>query len=125
MEYWKSIPGYEGFYEVSDHGHVRSVWRRVKYGKHGLTVYKGREIKQTLAKNGYFTVKLSNFDGPKTAYVHHLVLRTFVGERPITIERGEIRHLDGNKQNNVLANLCYGTITENKDDWRKHTGRVK
>jgi hypothetical protein len=52
--------------------------------------------------------------------VHHLVLRAFVGERPVTIERGEIRHLDGNKTNNVLANLCYGTIKENADDRKRH-----
>ena len=125
MEHWAPIPGYEGFYEVSDHGHVRSLWREVKYGKHGKAVYKGREIKQTLTTNGYLTVKLSNFNGPKTAYVHHLVLRAFVGERPVTEERGEIRHLDGNKQNNVLANLCYGTVKENKLDWLKHTGKRK
>lgn len=120
MEYWKPIPGYEGFYEVSDHGNVRSLLRKVEYGKHGLTVYKGREIKQTLLKNGYLSVKLSNFDGPKTRYVHHLVLRAFVGQRPVTQKRGEIRHLDGNKTHNVLANLRYGTITENVADRMKH-----
>ena len=125
MEHWAPIPGYEGFYEVSTCGNVRSCWRKVKYGKHGQTVYKGREIKQTLTKNGYLSVKLSNSRGPKTAYVHHLVLRAFVGERPTTKERSEIRHLDGFKINNSLENLRYGTAKENRQDYLRHTGKRK
>jgi hypothetical protein len=122
MENWKPIPGYENSYEVSDHGNVRSLWREVKYGRHGQTIYKGRELKQTRTKNGYLSVKLSTHDGPKTAYVHHLVLRAFVGERPFTIERSEIRHLDGHKRNNRLSNLCYGTAKENAEDRKRHRG---
>lgn len=126
MEHWESIPGYGNSYEVSDKGHVRSKWREVKYGRHGKTIYKGRELKQTKHKNGYLSVKLSGkIDGSKTEYVHHLVLRAFVGPRPVTEERGEIRHLDGDKTNNALCNLCYGTVKENRQDWLRHTGRIK
>jgi NUMOD4 motif/HNH endonuclease len=122
MEKWAVIPGFEGFYEVSDRGNVRSLYREVKYGRHGKTIYKGRELKQFTSKHGYFCVKLSTFKGTKTYYVHHLVLSAFVGERPVTKERGEIRHLDGNKRNNNLINICYGTISENAADRARHAG---
>jgi hypothetical protein len=52
--------------------------------------------------------------------VHEIVLRAFVGPRPYTEERGEIRHLDGNKTSNSLWNLAYGTITENAADRIRH-----
>jgi hypothetical protein len=120
MEKWAVIPGYEGFYEVSNYGNVRSLYREVKYGKHGKTIYKGRELKQFVSKNGYFCVKLSNLKGSKTSYVHHLVLRAFIGERPVTEQRGEIRHLDGDKTNNNITNICYGTINENAADRMRH-----
>jgi hypothetical protein len=56
----------------------------------------------------------------RTAYVHALVLQAFVGARPVTKDRGEIRHLDGDKTNNKLTNLVYGTVVENGADRVKH-----
>lgn len=120
MTEWRAVPGYEGSYEVSDEGNVRSITRQVPYGRNGSTLYKGRMLKLTLMKNGYLSVKLSLAGNTRTTYVHELVLRAFVGPRPYTAERGEIRHLDGVKTNNQLNNLKYGTINENAADRVRH-----
>lgn len=74
----------------------------------------------TKLRNGYLSVKLAIAGNTKTTYVHELVLRAFVGARPYTETRGEIRHLDGDKTNNRIANLKYGTIVENAADRIRH-----
>lgn len=119
MEMWTSIPGYEGFYEVSNHGNVRSLTRHVPYGRHKQTVYKGRALKQFVS-NSYLSVKLAMAGVTRTRYVHELVLLAFIGERPLIDERSEIRHLDGDKKNNWLDNLKYGTTKENAGDRKLH-----
>lgn len=120
MQEWRAVRGYEGSYEVSDQGDVRSITRRVPYGRHPGMTYKGRTLKKFMNKNGYFAVKLAFAGATRTTYVHEIVLKAFVGERPLTDERGEIRHLDGNKTNNSLGNLRYGTISENAQDRIRH-----
>ena len=119
-EEWNLVPKYEGFYEVSNLGAVRSMTRQVPYGRHGHTLYIGRVLKQFSSKKGYACVKLSLCGALRTTYVHELVLRAFVGSRPVTQSRGEIRHLDGRKTNNTLTNLVYGTVVENAADRVKH-----
>jgi hypothetical protein len=81
--------------------------------------YKGRDITLFLT-NQYPSVKLSKAGITKTMYVHELVLLAFEGNRPATIDRAEIRHLDGNKLNSNLSNLKYGTIKENVADRKLH-----
>jgi hypothetical protein len=119
-EIWKEVPGYEGFYEVSDLGRVRSLDRSVTYGRHGAAAYKGRLLQQRLTANGYPLVGLSVGGRVKSHYIHHLVLLAFAGPRPETEARGEIRHLDGDKTHNALENLAYGTIHDNWQDRRRH-----
>jgi len=121
---WASVPGYEGFYEVSNQGDVRSLTRSVNYGRHDRVTYQGRELKQFVSGR-YLSVKLAKAGVTKTMYVHELVLRAFEGERPKLSERCEIRHLDGDKLNNRLSNLKYGTVSENFADRKLHSlGRV-
>jgi hypothetical protein len=119
MEMWTAIPGYEGFYEVSNYGNVRSLTRQVPYGRHKGMTYKGRDIKQFFTNN-YLSVKLARAGITKTAYVHELVLAAFEGTRPQMTERCEIRHLDGQKTNNHIDNLTYGTTRENAADRKLH-----
>lgn len=119
MELWTSIPGYDGFYEVSNHGNVRSLTRYVPYGRHSGMVYKGKDIK-LFKSNNYLSVKLAKAGITKTVYVHVLVLLAFEGVRPKTVGRSEIRHLDGDKLNNNISNLKYGTVKENHDDRKLH-----
>lgn len=117
---WATVPGYNDAYEISSEGVVRSIGRVVPYGKNGSATYKERILKQTKIRNGYFTVKLAYRGATKTEYVHVLMLLAFVGPRPVTKARGEIRHLDGDKTNNRLDNLVYGTIHENVADRMRH-----
>ena len=113
MELWKDIPGWEGYYQVSDTGGVRSI-DRIAQGRHGAHQYKGRTLKQTPATKGYLTVKLSRSGIPQRGYqVHRLVLSAFVGECP---EGLEACHADDVKTNNKLTNLRYDTSKNNTAD---------
>jgi hypothetical protein len=119
MELWTAIPGYEGFYEVSNFGNIRSLTRFVPYGRHQGMTYTGKDIKQFISGK-YLSVKLSRTGVTKTRYTHELVLLAFEGVKPKMDVRCEIRHLDGDKLNNALSNLKYGTIKENYDDRKLH-----
>lgn len=105
-EQWRHVPTMPG-YLISDHGRVAS--------------FLGREIKQlrySYTDDGYQRVRLLGAAGEqRDISVHKLVLETFVGPRP---EGMECRHLDGNKLNNRLENLCWGTPSENSYDRVRH-----
>lgn len=109
---WRAVPDYEGLYEVSDQGLVRSLRRRTSNGMRG-----GKMLKLRVAGPGYHQVTLWADGKPETAYVHRLVLAAFIGPLP---PGQETRHLDGNKLNNLLANLAYGTQSENGLDRVRH-----
>ena len=101
-EEWRSVPGYEGRYEVSNLGEVRS------YATGRLRV-----VVAPVAKNGYRYAFLTQ-DGKRVGRtVHQLVCLAFHGPRP---DGMQVRHLDGNKLNNHLDNLLYGTPSENSYD---------
>lgn len=119
-EKWKPIPGFEDAYEISICGKVRSITRYLlhacKNRKSHLKIKAGRVLKPGLSSNGYFTVALGRGN---TRTLHSLLMDTFVGPKPKGME---IRHLNDNRLDNRLENLCYGTRTENiKDAVRNKT----
>lgn len=111
-ETWREIPGYEGAYEVSDLGRVRSLDRVSSHGRR----LRGRVLKQ-IRRSGYLSVGL-HLNGDPTLYlVHRLVLTAFAGPPA----RGmEARHLDGDASNNAASNLVWGTTRENIRDQLRH-----
>ena len=125
-EVWQDIPGYEGRYQASDQGRIRSVDRYVRCGKggKGTKLLKGRVLRPAAqSSDPHLSVVLGH--KAHGSLVHRLVALTFLGPCP---EGQEVRHLDGNPQNNRLGNLAYGTRTENILDvyttgrpWRKLT----
>ena len=102
-EEWVPIVDYEGIYEISNFGGVRSA---IKRGN----VYKGRILKPKIINGGYHVVELRKNKKSHSFLVHRLVLKAFVGVCP---DGKQINHKDGNKTNNNLENLEYVTASEN------------
>ena len=119
MTEWKAIPGYEGSYEVSDDGQVRSVekTRRIGKGEGYLRHYPARLRSLHIDKAGYMRVSLKINGVTRNHLVHHLVLEAFVSPRPAGLE---CRHLNGKPADNHLENLQWGTSSENKFDIVQH-----
>jgi len=114
---WKAVTRYEGIYEVSECGCVRSLDRQI-FPKAGPTYWlKGVVHKQCKNRRGYFKLSLFKNNKEKTFETHRLVMMAFVGPCP---EGMEIRHLDGTRDNNHVDNLTYGTLSENQQDRKTH-----
>lgn len=109
---WADIPGFEGFYQVSDHGDVRGVDRMI-----GARRWKGKLIAQKVGKRGHRSVRLCRNRKHTFIGVHRLVLMAFVGPCPAMMEGA---HNDGNPRNNSLKNLRLDTRTGNFSDMIQH-----
>jgi hypothetical protein len=116
-ETWLPVPGYEGYYEVSDQANVRSLDRIVRHGANGHRLRRGAALKKQPSTFGHPVVYLSKDGVRKYFGVHQLVLLAFVGPRP---EGMVSRHLDGNEKDSRLCNLAYGTQSENALDTVRH-----
>ena len=105
-EIWKDIAGYEGLYQVSNLGRVRSVERVVlmKDGKYRKTYPFIR--KQRVKNNGYYQVNLSKYGSIRWFSVHRLVAQAFI---PNPNNYTHINHKDENKDNNIVENLEWCT----------------
>jgi len=100
---WKDVKGYEGLYEVSDTGKIRSKDRDITYSNGRVHHYKGEEKKIQVRKNsGYNTVNLFKNQKYVQKYVHILVAEAFIPEED---GKTQINHIDGNKSNNSVENL--------------------
>lgn len=113
-ERWLPVVGFEGLYEVSDLGRVRSLTRIVETSI-GPRIYQGRILQQYIGPgtHGYPQASLSKDGRTRPQKVYKLVLEAFVGPCP---RRQEARHGPAGKAESALWNLCYGTRTENNWD---------
>ena len=113
-EVWKEIEGYDGWYEVSNKGRVRS-WKSTN-GRGGK-VKVPRILKNSRGSNAYLSVALCGGKiSPKTFSVHSLVAGAFLSKTEEWVESWRemtVNHKDGNKLNNNLDNLEYCTNREN------------
>lgn len=105
-EMWKPIKGYEGYYEVSNLGRIRSLDHVDKMGR----FYKGQIRSNQNSSNGYKQVCLSKDGEKRIARVHRLVAEAFV-DNPNSLT--EINHIDEDKANNVASNLEWCTRAYN------------
>lgn len=105
MEVWKDVKGYEGLYQVSDQGNVKSLARK----RTGKPWYKERILKP-LDRKGYLAVSLYADGKCKLYSVHRLVADAFV---PNKEGKQQINHKDGDKTNNKMSNLEWVTPSEN------------
>jgi hypothetical protein len=123
-ERWLPVVGYEGYYEVSDHGRVRSVERIVDgYRGKNTHLVRSRIMKPGRhQKGGHLLVYLSKLGKVKGFGVHTLVLTAFIGPCPPGLNC--CRHFpDRNPENNHLDNLQWGTWKENSRDMDAHRTR--
>ena len=111
-EMWKDIAGYEGIYQVSNKGNVRSVDREQK-NKNGLVIrYKGKQMKPQSNSAGYLRVQLKANGSTERRFVHRLVAEHFV-ENPSPKTNIVVNHIDSNPQNNDSTNLEWLTYRGN------------
>lgn len=122
IERWRPVLGYEGRYEVSDIGRVRSVERKVRFGKNSWRIAPQKLIYQAVIARGNRTAKYAQVtlwvgNSAQSRKVYRLVLEAFVGRRPKGLEGC---HGDGDSTNNRLDNLRWDTRKANNDDRKKH-----
>jgi hypothetical protein len=114
---WMPIPGWEGHYEVSGDGQVRSLDRQDRLGR----PLRGRILRPVINKYGYPMLGLKRDTGRVLVTAHKVVMLAFKGPRP---DGQVVRHLDGNPANNLVSNLVYGTQSENHLDSVRHGTHV-
>lgn len=105
---WKDIEGFEGLYKISKNGVIRTIKRQGS---------KGGFKKTRIGDTGYYQVWLSKPGCRKERKVHRLVAQAFI---PNPDNKPFVCHMDGNKLNNKISNLYWGTPSENIADKVRH-----
>lgn len=108
MEVWKDIEGYEGLYQVSNMGRVKSLGATNRVGWH----LREKILKQTIEPKGYLKVGLRKNNKIQTVRVHRLVANAFL---PNPFNLPQVNHKDENKTNNHVENLEWCTNKYNNN----------
>ncbi len=111
MEIWKPVNNFEGFYEVSNYGRVRSIERVVEHQRYGKMLVSAKLLKPWNNMHGYCNVNLMKDGERKVFKVHRLVAEAFI---PNPENKYAVNHKDGNKENNHYLNLEWCTKSENE-----------
>lgn len=112
MEEWRPIKDYEGFYEVSNLGRVKSLDRIIIDSKGRKRLFEGKIMKLKSDRYGYLYVSL-NKNGKKNFKVHRLVAEAFI---PNTEDKKHVDHINTNKEDNRVENLRWVTPKENNNN---------
>lgn len=110
-ENWKDIKGFNGIYQASNLGRIKSLNRSIIRSNGRRQTFRERILIPGKGKNGYLVVALScKESGPVTFCVHRLIIESFMVN---TENKIDVNHIDSNKLNNNLNNLEYATRSEN------------
>ena len=111
-EIWRDVVGYEGVYQVSNFGNVRSLDRYVKCSNKPNTkrLSNGKILTKQKNKNGYLSVYFSIKNKGQHKKIHRLVCEAFHEKE---VGKTIVNHIDGNKENNIASNLEWCTSKEN------------
>ena len=109
-EDWRDIPGYEGLYQASNLGRIKSADRYVNNSHSTKSFRKGKILKPNITRNGYYQICLFKNSKVKKYYVHRLVWIAFNGPIP---ENMQVNHISERKSENRLSNLNLMTAKEN------------
>ena len=120
MEQWKDIKGYEGLYQVSNYGRVKSLTYRKCV--HGIRTISSADIVLSPFDNGngYLLISLTRNQKRKNFYVHRIVAENFID---IPNKFDYVNHKDFNKKNNKVENLEWCTQKYNVNHARPHIKR--
>ena len=109
-EIWKDIEGYEGLYQVSNFGRVKSLDRYIPHSLGGNAFVKEKVLSCESKKYRYKRVSLYSDGGSTGCLIHRLVAKAFI---PNPENKPYVNHLDGNRLNNKASNLEWCTAKEN------------
>lgn len=120
MEEWKSIPNYEGLYEISSLGNVKGLIKNV-FDKNGNLRYVKKEkvFSKRISKDGYYVTDLRNNSIKKTFKVHQLVAMAFLGHKPCGYNL-IIDHVNNNPLDNRVENLQIVSVRTNSSKDKKN-----
>jgi hypothetical protein len=120
-EIWKDINGFDGLYQVSNKGNVRSVDRLVAHYSGGTRFMKSRLLKFGMGTNGYPLVVLSKEGKTHTKYLHRLVAENWI---PNTMNLREVNHINRNRLDASISNLEWVSPSNNQKHWRAFKKRL-
>lgn len=111
MEIWKDVKGYEGVYQVSNLGNVKSLDREVNSRYGGKRKVEGVLLKFLPDKDNYSRVNLKKNQKGKTILVHRLVAAAFIDNKE---NKPQVNHINGIKNDNNVENIEWVTLSENR-----------
>ena len=108
QEIWKDVKGYEGLYQVSNLGRIKSISYFNRANK--KTYPRNKILKPLINDKGYLRVDLRKNNKSKKVRIHRIAAEHFI---PNPYHFSEVNHIDGNKQNNCVNNLEWCTHSQN------------
>jgi len=109
-EIWRDVVDWEGYYQVSNLGRVKSLSRKVNGRNNKPNVIIERIRKQRINAEGYYSLPLNRFGLVKTVRVHRLIAEAFL---PNPENKTDVNHINSNRADNSLSNLEWATRSEN------------